>query len=163
VLTPEEEGVVSALRIVEPALERIAFAGDVTSSRGILLKMTGSDHRFPLGTAGDCLKRLLALALHLFSARGGYLLVDEIDTGLHYTVMADMWKLVIETAKRLDVQVFATTHSLDCVRALAWVREQAPESESSVTLHRVERDLARTVAYTMDELTVAARNYLEVR
>ncbi len=163
VLTPEEEGVVAALQIVDPTIERIAFAGELRSSRGILLKMADSEQRLPLGTAGDGLKRLLALALNLFSARGGYLLIDEIDTGLHYTVMADMWRLVIETAKRLDVQVLATTHSLDCVRALAWVREKSPESSQAVTLHRVDRDLSHTVAYTLDELSVAARNYLEVR
>lgn len=163
VLTPEEEGVVSALQIVEPSIERIAFAGELRGSRGILLKLADSEQRLPLGTAGDGLKRLLALALNLFTARGGYLLIDEIDTGLHYTVMADMWRLVIETAKRLEVQVLATTHSLDCVRALAWVREKSPESGQDVTLHRVDRELTHTVAYTLDELSVAARNYLEVR
>jgi predicted ATPase len=163
VLTPEEEGIVSALRIVDPSVERIAFLGDLRGARGILLKAEGSDRPFPLGTAGEGLKRLLALALHLFSARDGYLLVDEIDTGLHYSVMADMWRLVIETAKRLNVQVLATTHSLDCVRALAWVREKVRESDSEVILHRVERELSRTVSYSLDELTIAARNYLEVR
>lgn len=164
VLTPEEAGVVSALQIVEPSIERIAFAGETRGSRRrILLKLADSDRRLPLGTAGDGLKRLLALSLRLFSARGGYLLIDEIDTGLHFTVMANMWRLVIETAKRLDIQVLATTHSLDCVRALAWIREQHPESALAVTLHRVERDRSQTVSYTMDELAVAARNYLEVR
>ncbi len=164
VLTPEENGIVSVLQIIEPTIERIAFVGETSrSSRSIFLRLAGTQQRLPLGSAGDGLKRLLALALHLFSAQGGYLLVDEIDTGLHYTVMADMWKLVIETAKRLDVQVLATTHSLDCVRALAWVREENPETSSDVILHRVERDIPKTTAYTMDELSIAARNYLEVR
>lgn len=162
VLTPQEEGVVGALRIVEPAIERIAFAGS-GPLREILLKLAGTDQRLPLGTAGDGLKRLLVLALHLFSARGGFLLVDEIDTGLHYTAMADMWRLVIETAKRLDVQVFATTHSLDCVRALAWIQEERPYPTDDVRLHRVERELTHTMEYTLDEISVAARNYLEVR
>jgi energy-coupling factor transporter ATP-binding protein EcfA2 len=162
VLTPEEQGIVKTLQIVEPSIERIAFIGEA-ARRNIFLKPTGTDQRLPLGSAGDGLKRLLALALHLFSARGGFLMVDEIDTGLHYTVMTDMWRLVIETAKRLDVQVLATTHSLDCVRALAWVREENPESAGEVTLHRVERERPQTVTYTMDELAVAARSHIEVR
>ena len=58
------------------------------------------------------------MAIALISAKGGVLLIDEIDTGLHYTVMADMWKLIAQTAAELDVQVFATTHSSDCVTAL---------------------------------------------
>jgi AAA15 family ATPase/GTPase len=161
VLTPEEEGVLEAIRIVEPDIERIAVLGEGDSS--IFVKLRDTEQRLPLGSMGDGLKHLFALALHLFSAKGGYLLVDEIDTGLHHTVMVKMWQLVIETARRLDVQVLATTHSLDCVRALAWVQERNPEIAEEVTLHRVERGLPSTVRYTMDELAIAAEHHLEVR
>lgn len=164
VLTPEEERVVDALRIIEPRIERIAFLGEGRqSSRSIFLKLSDSERRLPLGSVGDGLKRLLALTLRLFSARGGFLLVDEIDTGLHYSVMADMWRLIIEAARRLDVQVLATTHSLDCVRALAWVREQSPDAAGEATLHRIEKDARKTVVYDMNELAIAARNHIEVR
>jgi hypothetical protein len=77
--------------------------------------------------------------------------------------MVDMWKLVIQTARRLGVQVLATTHSLDCVRALAWVQKKTPEIASEVTLHRIERGLPSTIRYTMDELAIAAEHHLEVR
>ncbi|HSF40494.1 MAG TPA: AAA family ATPase [Thermoanaerobaculia bacterium] len=164
VLTPEEERVATALQIIEPRLERIAFIGENGKvSRSIFLKLASSDQRLPLGSLGDGLKRLLALALHLVSARGGFLLVDEIDTGLHHTVMADMWRLVIRTAIDLKMQVFATTHSLDCVRALAWVCEEHPEFASEATLHRIEKGAPQTVAFSIDEVAVAAQHHLEVR
>jgi predicted ATPase len=156
-LTPEEDQVTTALRIIDPQIERIALVGDLRVWRRFFVRLSGSEQRLPLGSVGDGSKRLLALALHLVSARGGYLLVDEIDTGLHHTVMADMWRLVIETAKRLDIQVLATTHSLDCVRALAWVQEQNPDLASEVTLHRVEKGATETVAYSMEELVVKKR------
>ena len=70
---------------------------------------------------------------------------------------------MIETARRLDVQVLATTHSLDCVRALAWVQEKNPKIAREVTLHRVERGLTQTVRYSMEELAIAAEHHLEVR
>jgi len=163
-LTPEEECVLASLRLIEPRIERIAFLGEgLRVSRNFFLKMEGSEERLPLGSLGDGLKRLLTLTLHLVAAGGGFLLVDEIDTGLHYSVMADMWQLVIQTARRLDVQVFATTHSLDCVHALAWVRQQNPEAASEVLLHRVDREATETMTYTPDEIVVAARNHLEVR
>ncbi|HSK75466.1 MAG TPA: AAA family ATPase [Thermoanaerobaculia bacterium] len=164
VLTPEEERVATALQIIEPRLERIAFVGENGKvSRSIFLKLASSNQRLPLGSLGDGLKRLLALALHLVSARGGFLLVDEIDTGLHHTVMADMWRLVIRTAIDLKMQVFATTHSLDCVRALAWVCEEHPEFASEATLHRIEKGAPQTVAFSIDEVAVAAQHHLEVR
>ncbi|HEY0514944.1 MAG TPA: AAA family ATPase [Thermoanaerobaculia bacterium] len=163
VLTPEEEGVTEALKIIEPRIERLAVVGEGRASAKVLLKLAGMDQRLPLGSLGGGVGHLLALVLHLFSARGGFLLVDEIDTGLHYSVMVNLWRLIVETARRLDVQVLATTHSLDCVRALARLRKQYPELAAEVTVHRVEKDAPRTVVYDADEIVIAAESQLEVR
>lgn len=164
VLTPKESKVVEALQIIEPAIERIAFSS--AKAQGlptIFLKLFGTDRRLPLGSVGDGMRRLLVLSVHLNAAQGGFLLVDEIDTGLYHSVMVDMWRMVIETARRLDVQVLATTHSLDCVRALAWLHESDPTLAGDVTLHRVERETTQTVSYSAEELAVAARHHIEVR
>jgi len=165
VLTPEEEEITQALKLVEPNIERLAFLieGRGTPSPNILLKLKGTDRRFPLGTLGAGLRHLLALVLNLLSAKGGFLLVDKIDIGLHYSVMVDMWRLVIENAQRLGIQVFATTHSLDCVRALARLRNRYPELGAEVMIHRVERDQAKTVVYDTDDIVVAAQSHIEVR
>jgi len=164
VLTTEEEEIIRSLRIIEPLFERLAFIGE---SRGalanIIVRLTGNEKRLPLGNLGGGLRHLLALVLNLLSAQGGFLLVDEIDTGLHYSVMLDMWRLLVESAKRLRIQVFATTHSLDCVRALGRLRRRYPEIGEAVTLHRVERDASTTVVYDADEIVVAAEGHIEVR
>jgi hypothetical protein len=160
VLTPEEEEVTAALKLIEPGIERLATLGE---GRRFSVKLSGVDRGIPLGSLGGGLGNLLALVLHLFSARGGFLLVDEIDTGLHYSIMMEMWRLIVETAKKLDVQVFATTHSLDCVRALARLRNKYPEIAEEIILHRVEADATQTVVYNADELVVAAESELEVR
>jgi hypothetical protein len=161
VLTPSEEPVIEALQIIEPLVERLAFVGG--SPPTIRVRLSGMEQPLPLGTLGGGMEHLLALSLSLSSARKGFLCIDEIDTGLHYTVMVDMWRLVVETAERLDVQVFVTTHSLDCVRALARLRRRYPEVAEAVTLHRVEKDASRTVVYDVDEIVVAAEGHIEVR
>ena len=88
------------------------------------------------------------------------LLVDEIDTGLHYTVLTKMWQLVYETAKRLDVQVFATTHSRDCYEALGEVTEPG---RRDLSLQRIERGATEAVTYREGVLRKAAENGIEVR
>jgi len=158
VLTPEEQEVVESLQIVEPRIERVAFRASAP-----VVKLKDLEVVLPLGSLGGGMRHLLALVLNLLSARGGSLLVDEIDTGLHYSVMVDMWRLLIESAKRIDVQVFVTTHSLDCVRALARLRKQYPETAAEVTVHRVEKDAAKTVVYDVDEIVIAADSHIEVR
>jgi len=154
VLTSEEEEVIKSLRVIEPRIEMVA---------DLLLKLKDSEQRPPLGSLGGGVRHLLSLVLNLLSARGGFFLVDEIDTGLHYSVMMDIWRLIIENARRFGVQVFATTHSLDCVRSLARLRKKYPGTASDVTVHRMEKDATKSIVYDADEIVVAAEGHIEVR
>lgn len=168
VLTPEEDLVIEALRSIEPTVQRLA---SVSSARtpyrsadrsGIVAKLENVDERIPIGSLGEGMWRLLSLALALVEAEGSTLLVDEIDTGFHFTVMERMWKLVYETAERLDVQVFATSHSSDCWMSLAGLAQSLGE-EASVSIHRVEKNEKSTVVFTPQEMAVAAERGIEVR
>jgi hypothetical protein len=165
VLTPDEGRVTDALHIIEPDIERLAaLSGSVLQTGGgMFVKLKDSDERIPLGSMGEGIKRLLALSLNLVSCAGGYLLIDEIDTGLHHSAMTKMWELVVKTAERLDVQVLATTHSLDCVRALATLYEKSPAVRDVISLHRIERGLEAGIAYSADEILAAAQHQMEVR
>ena len=164
VLTSEEEKVTAAMKIIEPSIERLAFTSrEARVSSVAFVKLAGEDQRVPLGSLGDGTRRLLALAIFLARATGGVLLVDEIDTGLHYTTLESMWRFVVETARRLDVQVFATSHSGDCVRALAWLQSDDPDLASAVSVHRVEKGVDAAVPYSAAEIETAARHHIEVR
>ncbi len=167
-LTDEEYQITETLRILEPKVERIAFLSDKPTQRfsstgGIFVKIENIKDRIPLGSFGDGIKHLLGISLATIRSSGGYVMIDEIDTGLHHTVMGDMWRMLIETAKRLDVQVFATTHNSDCVRSLAFLHEQFPELCREVRLHRVERERERTVVYRPEEIKIAAEQNMELR
>ncbi len=164
----KESSVIGAMRILEPELEDIVFpAGDAAyisgGPAGILAGFRGMQRRVPLGSQGEGMRRLLAIALALSHARGGMLLIDEIDTGLHYSIMGDMWRLVVETAQQSDVQVFATTHSLDCVRGLAWLCDNYPALAEVVSVQKIEPTLKESVALDAGELMVAVDQEIEVR
>lgn len=164
VLTSEEDKVVAAMKIIEPSIERLAFTSRQRSPSNVaFVKLAGQEQRLPLGSFGEGTRRLLALAVYLVKASGGVLLVDEIDTGLHYTALESMWRFVIESARRLDVQVFATSHSGDCVRALAWLQTEAPELAADVSVHRIERGAERSVRYSAADIEIAARHHMDVR
>ena len=71
---------------------------------------------------GDGINRILTIILSMLNCpAGGALAVDEIDNGLHYSVQEQLWKMVFSLANELDVQVFATTHSMDCLKSFAHV------------------------------------------
>lgn len=164
-----EPDVRRALQILEPNLEDIVFQpGDLASRMpagrsGVLVGFAGDDRRVPLSSMGDGMFRMLALSISLIHAKGGYLLVDEIDTGLHYSVMADMWKLVVETAVEHDIQVFATTHSKDCYKGLAAVCKEEPEKSKFVAVHKVDCALAASVPSIGKNLVRAIEGGVELR
>jgi len=112
---------------------------------------------------GDGIWRILSLALCLVRSRDGVLLVDEIDTGLHYSVMVKMWRMIYETAKKLNIQVFATSHSRDCYQALSEVCCEDVTTNSNITIQRIERGKGRSVAYTEQEIVIAAEHGTEAR
>lgn len=167
-LAPEEEILLEALRTIEPDIDRIgavALTGGIAglNKGGLVVRRKSSQERVPIGSMGDGIWRLLGIALSLVQCKGGILLVDEIDTGLHFTVMADMWKLVMNTAKRFDVQVFATTHSRDCYEALASISRSDVPDGGEVSIQRIERGRSQAVAFTEREIVIAAERGIEVR
>jgi predicted ATP-dependent endonuclease of OLD family len=106
---------------------------------------------------------MLALALALAKTQNGILLVDEIDTRLHYSVMGDMWRLVAETARRYNIQVFATTHSFDCVRGLDWLCRKYPELGAEVSIQKIEPELPMAVALDAEQIKISVEQDIEVR
>lgn len=168
-LSKSEDLVLRALRFLEPDIERIAaqattqnFYGGAFRG-GFIVKSRGYEQPIPIGSFGDGMWRLLAMAIALSQCKDGVLLVDEIDTGLHYSVLPDMWRLIMESARDLNVQVFATTHSSDCIAALASVCGSDRLLSDLTTLHRVERNSRRSVPYTGQEIMTASDRQVEVR
>jgi AAA15 family ATPase/GTPase len=169
VLTSEENLVYQALKVIEPDIERIAPIildrrySSVDSKNGFVVKLVNNQQRIPIGSMGDGIWRILGLTLSLVSAKDGVLLVDEIDTGLHYTALENMWKLIWETAKKLNVQVFATTHNSDCWKALEALTNREDVGEEDISIQRIEKDAPRSVAYNKDEIATAVEREIEVR
>ena len=162
-----ESEVVSAVRLLVSDLESIHFlASDPSHSRvrgaGVLVGLRGA-RRAPLGSQGDGMRRLLALSLALVNSAGGFLLIDGIDTGLHWTVMRNMWRFVIEAAQQSSVQVFATTHSLDCVRGLASLLADRPDLAPEVCAHKLDRRLDHAVALGAEAIRTAVEQDIELR
>ncbi|MBS9392665.1 MAG: AAA family ATPase [Dolichospermum sp. LBC05a] len=174
VLTPEEELATEALRIIDPKIERIATANvqkahqniglhSPDSHTGFFVRLADRKQRVPIGSMGDGIWRILGLALAIVSAKDGYLFVDEIDTGLHFTTMSGMWKMIWDTAKRLNVQVFATTHNSDCWKSLADIAETENVTDDGIRIHRIEKDKETSIKFNEAEIIIAAERGIEVR
>ncbi len=168
-LTPDEALVIEALQFLDSDIERIAtitsnpymYWGGPQQRSGFSVKLRSSIQPVPIGSMGDGVWRLLALSIALALCKGGVLLVDEIDTGLHYTVMTAMWNIICNAAARFNVQVFATSHSWDCIYSLSQIARMG--GDHSISVQRLEPSQHRTVPFTEDELAVVGERDIEVR
>lgn len=161
-LTEHEERVIRVLQIIEPSLERLSMVKAGRAGRSAAAKLHGRA-RLPLRSLGDGMNRLLEIALGLVTIeRGGTFLVDEIDSGLHFTTLRDLWRLVFESAALLDVQVVATTHSWDCIDAFQQATAAHPGNGVLVRLQRADEKFG-SATFADEDLAIITRESIEVR
>ena len=123
-MTPEEKYIIQALNIINPDIEKLNFLNsDDIKGRRIPLVSIG-DKRYRLSSMGDGINRILTIILALLNCKDGVLLLDEFETGLHYSVQVQLWKIIFMLSEKLNVQVFVTTHSNDCVNSFARTNKQ---------------------------------------
>jgi len=158
-----EEEIIGDMKILVPSLNSIHFLTGSQLGRGILLDLGNDVGRVPISTFGDGLRRLLALRLSFLGTENGFLLVDEIDTGLHWTVMEEMWRFVLEVARRNSVQIFATTHSHDCIRGLGSLIKSRSDLADQVCIQKVDPLLDQAVCFRDEQIKVAIEQEIEVR
>ncbi len=153
------------VRRVEPRLQGLSVIS-VASVPTVHAELEGQDRLLPMSLLGDGVTRLLSMALIIGSSpAGGIVLVDEIENGLHHSVMKSVWQGIAQFAREFDTQVFATTHSWECIRA---AHEAFSEDEVyDFRLHRLDRvngeGDVKAVTYEPDILEAAFRMNFEVR
>jgi hypothetical protein len=81
---------------------------------------------------------------------------------MHHTVQLDAWRAVFKLSRRLEIQVFATSHSWDSIEAFQKASAESPEEGVLVRLSRKGEDIVPTL-FREDELTVVTRDRIEVR
>lgn len=159
-LTEHEADVITALQLIEPMVERINLLTERTYPA--VVKLTDTPEPVRLRSLGEGMNRLFAITLALVNAKNGFLLVDEIENGLHYSIQPKVWKLMFQVAQRLNLQIFATTHSWDCIEAFQIAADEHPEEGQIIKLGRQN---GASVASRFDEqdLAIITRDQIEVR
>lgn len=125
-----------ALRILEPRLRGLEVL--VMEGRSVLHGQVDGD-LLPLPLMGEGMSAVADFVLAMHANRESVLLIDEIENGLHYGVLADVWRALSRTAERTGVQIIATTHSRECQVAAA----RALSGRNELRMYRLARDPKR--------------------
>lgn len=169
ILVAQQEDIVhDILKSVHDGFKSLIFIENPhnpNGSRVPYMSILGQEKRTPLKTQGYGTQRLLQIALNIYQAKDGFLLIDEFENGLHYSVQEKVWGLIFEMAKRLNIQVFATTHSWDCIEAFSKVANQKEDIEGVlIKMGRSIRDnnKGQVIASVFDEDELAQLTQADV-
>lgn len=170
-LTEDEDEVIRALRVVSNLIEKLVLVQSPASrlsertapDRIMMVKLAHFQDPVPFMSLGEGINHFLGIFLALIKARGGVILIDEVENGIHYSVQPALWKLIFKQAAAWNIQVFATTHSWDCVEGFQIAASD--QSRVSASLFRLEsRDgKIEAIPFSPEEVEIARRESIEVR
>ena len=119
----------------------------------------GLSELVPLPAMGEGMTRLARMVLGMSSIPGGVLLVDEVEKGIHHSAMIEALKAIRGTAERFDTQVFATTHSFECIEKA--VEAFTVEGFRFFRMSKVKGN--RAVSHLPEQVDLAVRLPMEIR
>jgi len=167
-LNPENETKLEDLlrRSIEPRLRRLRYAKPQGTHTHLVYVDLGNGPMLPFTQLGQAFARTLQVYCEIFANRPEILLIDEIENGLYYEGLEDYWKGLLAVLEDQDVQLFATTHSRECMEAAH--RAAVPLDDDPLRFLRLDRrvdDPAKIVATTFgkDEMQTAIEFNREMR
>ncbi|MEZ4632687.1 MAG: ATP-binding protein [Deinococcales bacterium] len=164
-LTEYEKQVIEGLQIIEPRIMALSFVAQDSERSGLrapYVSLKGSTEPIALKSMGDGTFKILNLLIMLLSSKESILCIDEFENGLHWSVQPKVWQAVFRLAKKLDVQVFATTHSRDCIAGFNEVWQDQEDEGCFLRLDREGEDIYPTY-YPPSSLNDALEMDIEVR
>ena len=146
-----------ALRIIEPNLAGVEVV--YTGGTPMIWGDIGLSELVPLPAMGEGMTRLARIVLGISAVPGGAMLVDEVETGFHRSVQVDVWKAIARAAERFDTQIFATTHSFECIEKA--VAALTSEGFRFFRISKIKEK--RAVGYSPSQVDLAVRLPMEIR
>ena len=129
-----------------------------------MLVDVGLGKRIPVNMMGDGARKIVSLLTAVYDCKDGALLVDEISNGFHYSVMHNLWKVLINAAIKNNTQLFVTTHDVDSIKGL---RDAAIENYKDIIaafkLLKTSGDELNAYHYSLESLDYSINQEIEIR
>ena len=112
-LSNSKERAVEVLQIIDKSITDITT---IASDGHVHLYITKCDGtKLPFHAVGDGAKKIFHIALTMLARPESIILLDEVENGIHYSVLTKFWEVIGKIAKSENCQIIATTHSYECI------------------------------------------------
>ena len=159
--TDEQEKILPLLRLFEPNLKCLQLIND--SGNNVIYADFGNRKKIPVNMLGDGFCRCLTIALVLATKNAKIFLIDEVGSGIHYSMQEDIWIFLTKASELYDCQIIATTHSHDTIKAFNNIVDGGNESYFSYIRLEKGKDSIKTHIFTPELLKYSLSSKLELR
>ncbi len=161
VLKKKRKTLIEALKVIDPRLEDLQYLK--IGSEPLVYVDVGLKELISLTQLGQGFTRLFRFYSEMLVEDAKIILIDEIENGIHHSALIDVWKGIAEIAEKEDLQIFATTHSWECIEAAHEVFQTRKRYDFA--LHRLQMVKGNIQVVTHDQkmIEVAAETELEIR
>lgn len=130
-----------------------------------LLSFKNKDEFVPINYLGDGFKRIFYIILKILSLKDKRIMIDEIETGIHYSRQKDFWLNILKVCNELNVQLFATTHSKECIQAFYEASKELNEQKDIrlISLQEGEQEKIHSTTYTFENIEAGLYSNIELR
>lgn len=151
VRSPEnEKRMESLLNKLDPRIKSARL--DLIDQDQVISLDVGLSERVPLSQLGQGTYRVMSMLADIMGSKPDLFLIDEIENGIHYTALPKIWRALAEIAEALDVQIFATTHSKECLAAAERVFfDEDPEDKRELAVIQLMSVDENTIGRVLDE------------
>ena len=118
-----KNNVLPFLQKIYPDLVGVEFG---RNSRIIIETASGA---LPLSYMGDGFKKAFYLFLAVYCCKDGVLVIDELETGIHYENQLAVWQMLLSASQKFNTQLFISTHSYEMLEYLQKTIENLPQED----------------------------------
>jgi len=157
----KEGSVIDSIKTEFPFIENLSAETHVDSWE-IHAKLAHLPEKIPLSMVSAGINKFLSILLGIADQKGGIVLVDEIDNGFFHDKLPSIWRIFHEFCSSASTQLFATTHSMECLRAILPLVEKHPKDFSLLRTDLKDGEL-RVEKFDGRELGSAIKQEIDVR
>jgi AAA15 family ATPase/GTPase len=168
IISKQSDLVIEALKIVDENIK------DVTFGRNRLVYIdVGMERMIPINLMGDGVRRMLVVILSIYNAKGGIVVIDEIENGIYFSTLNKLWKSILFTAKKCNTQVFITTHNYETIKSLKECLSNLDESSEVAnslkedikvySIRKLSNGIHKSYPFNYSEFENAINEDLELR
>ncbi|NIJ46593.1 AAA15 family ATPase/GTPase [Wenyingzhuangia heitensis] len=155
--------VLKAIQKIDPKIINILPLKD-----GLYFDYEDINELVPVNLSGDGVRKFLNIVTTIAEKQNSFILIDEIENGLHYSAHKGLWESIINISKEFNTQLFITSHNIETLKCVKELLEETKyiDYQQKISIYKLaqtKKQGAKTYKYTFDGFKSAIDLNTEIR